>query len=147
MKRIIILMLFCQFPFYGCKNREIFEINKSSSCNTGVDKCSIAQKNGSCLALYLIEKKECFTEYESEKIVPYAKQLDVDEKINFSVKNIKLSKIAFLFDSIKGNKISVPPEKQETDVSISVKDTSIKKLLESLGLTVIKEGMQKEIKK
>jgi hypothetical protein len=142
MKKMIAVIFFCLFVFYGCKGRDSLELGGSIKCDTGKDGCSVISHNGSCFALYFNKTGKCFTESSSDKIVPYPEPLDIDDRINLSAKNVPLSKIALFFDSIKGNKISVPPEKENMPVNISVKKKTIRETLESLELSVFKEGLK-----
>lgn len=142
MKRMIAVIFFCLFVFYGCKGKDSLEADGSIKCDTGKDGCSVISRNGSCFALYFNKTGKCFTENSPDKIVPYPEPLDIDDSINLSAKNVPLSKIAFFFDSIKGNKISVPPEKENTLVNISLKKKTIRETLESLELSVFKEGLK-----
>ena len=129
----------------GCnkqsRNIENTQTKEAVTCDTGEDKCSVTCKSGCCLAIYWPDTKECSTSCDCDKlqqsIDKTAIDLNKDTRVSITAKNVKLSRIALALNNIKGHQIYVPAGKEDSVISVSIKNISLTKAVESFGLRIL----------
>ena len=129
----------------GCdkqsKNIESTQTKETVTCDTGEAKCSVTCKSGCCLAIYWPDTKECSTSCDCAKpqqsSAKIAIDLKKDTRVSITAKNVKLSQIALALDNIKGHRIFISADKQDTVISVAIKNITLQKAVESFGLRIL----------